>query len=581
MGKCKILIPLIVMTGLCVLPLIAQTNVSDTSTPSWYPKIAINTSNDTMVVWQEDVSGDDRIYFALKKEDGNWSNARAIPGQNGGCTVPDIYRKDQDFLVVWHNHSRNAIELVRYIYSRGEWSGTNTIGSGGSVENARVISTTNNRVAVAWQERTPDKYNVKVRVQNSSGKWLNEVNVSQSGYTSKYCDLYPGPNGKIYVAWQQKTPLGGGDNIKEPQMNIENGQGTWGGAFDVNEINEKCYRPSVAVTSSDTVLCSFFHIARQSFYGSVRSGGWSTGSIHLGNWQEHDKYYSDCASIGDGFIFVFKDGGGYIRYITYETSGQNLSGTPLPGTGDPVTTLEFQPTSWGNSKALGKGTYPAVDWYHWAGAAVAWHEGENPEIKVAFVDVDEGGHGEGEPPVADFTYSPQKGVVPLRVSFDASDSTDPDGTIELYEWRFGDGKVGEGKTVSHTYQQKGNFIVRLKVTDNDGNWDKAYGDIEVLQQVFPPLNQQYSRLTNRSLLTVEYIYQVTWSKNPKNQEYGIDVVKYHIYKRRQGTQKYSFLGEAGTKDLIYYDRTLGTSPVKYQYYVTAVDAEGRESKIPN
>ena len=67
MGKCKILIPLVVMTGLCVLPLIAQTNVSNTSTPSWYPKIAINTSNDTMVVWQEDVSGDDRIRFNKAK----------------------------------------------------------------------------------------------------------------------------------------------------------------------------------------------------------------------------------------------------------------------------------------------------------------------------------------------------------------------------------------------------------------------------------------------------------------------------------------------------------------------------------
>ncbi|MEM7510067.1 MAG: PKD domain-containing protein, partial [Bacteroidota bacterium] len=63
--------------------------------------------------------------------------------------------------------------------------------------------------------------------------------------------------------------------------------------------------------------------------------------------------------------------------------------------------------------------------------------------------------------------NPTSGVIPLEVSFDASNSTDPDGTIVSYIWNFGDGDTGMGETTSHTYTEAGNFLATLTVTDND------------------------------------------------------------------------------------------------------------------
>lgn len=68
-------------------------------------------------------------------------------------------------------------------------------------------------------------------------------------------------------------------------------------------------------------------------------------------------------------------------------------------------------------------------------------------------------------PAASFTVS----AADLRASFDASASSDPDGTIASYMWDFGDGTAaGTGVTVSHTYATAGTYTARLTVRDNDG-----------------------------------------------------------------------------------------------------------------
>jgi PKD repeat protein len=54
--------------------------------------------------------------------------------------------------------------------------------------------------------------------------------------------------------------------------------------------------------------------------------------------------------------------------------------------------------------------------------------------------------------------------------FDAGDSTSPDGTINKYEWNFGDGTgTKKSKTVTYGFKQEGVYEVTLKVTDEKGN----------------------------------------------------------------------------------------------------------------
>jgi PKD repeat protein len=73
-----------------------------------------------------------------------------------------------------------------------------------------------------------------------------------------------------------------------------------------------------------------------------------------------------------------------------------------------------------------------------------------------------------QPPTAVASATPNSGFAPLSVNFDSAGSADPDGSIASYAWTFGDGATGAGATISHTYQNAGNYTAVLTVTDNLG-----------------------------------------------------------------------------------------------------------------
>jgi LysM repeat protein len=68
------------------------------------------------------------------------------------------------------------------------------------------------------------------------------------------------------------------------------------------------------------------------------------------------------------------------------------------------------------------------------------------------------------------------------VPFDASGSTDADGSIVTYEWDFGDGQTATATeaSVTHGYQAEGTYTARLTVTDNCGATAEATVDVTIV-----------------------------------------------------------------------------------------------------
>jgi hypothetical protein len=90
-----------------------------------------------------------------------------------------------------------------------------------------------------------------------------------------------------------------------------------------------------------------------------------------------------------------------------------------------------------------------------------------------------------DPPTALFTHDPEDKYEPSGgvfydalidevITFDASGSTDSDGTIATYEWdfdysgSFSADASGSGNGITYSYSTHGSYTVALRVIDNNG-----------------------------------------------------------------------------------------------------------------
>jgi len=91
------------------------------------------------------------------------------------------------------------------------------------------------------------------------------------------------------------------------------------------------------------------------------------------------------------------------------------------------------------------------------------------------------------PPTAIFTYSPTVPIVSETVTFDASSSYDPDGTIIGYSWAFGDGMIANdtGPITTYAYADAGNYSVTLYVYDDDYQPDSYTLNVTVTHGQIP------------------------------------------------------------------------------------------------
>ena len=88
----------------------------------------------------------------------------------------------------------------------------------------------------------------------------------------------------------------------------------------------------------------------------------------------------------------------------------------------------------------------------------------------------------GTPPIARITPSNPKIQINETISFSGTDSTDSDGDDLSFMWSFeGDSKNYEGPNIDRNYPDKGEFLVKLIVTDSTGLSDEIETTVLVVE----------------------------------------------------------------------------------------------------
>ena len=120
-------------------------------------------------------------------------------------------------------------------------------------------------------------------------------------------------------------------------------------------------------------------------------------------------------------------------------------------------------------------------------------------------------------PTSSFTFT----INGSSVEFDASGSTDSDGTIEFHEWNFGDNNIASHGDYNHAhnyFSEAGSYEVTLKVTDDDGGTHSTTQTVVIASSdrlektALLSKNRQRKSLSSRALLD----YERRWRKEVKD-----------------------------------------------------------------
>lgn len=253
----------------------------------------------------------------------------------------------------------------------------------------------------------------------------------------------------------------------------------------IDSFGRTDWSQSIALDSDDNphIVCNFDSMGIDWIFHAYFNGtSWVTETVGSGYHvsmaiDSLDNIHVSCAR-AEGLGYHFYKGTTWITQIVADTIGDYVLDTSiaLGSHGDPyiaywersgydLKLAYYSDASWnvrivdsagsvgpGNSIALDSRDYPHITY-------LRMYMFRPGDLKHAFAGIS---------PIASFTYSPSEPVG--IVSFDASTSYDPDGTIVSYAWDFGDGTtIAETDPLTtHVYMTAGNYTVVLSVTDSDG-----------------------------------------------------------------------------------------------------------------
>lgn len=162
--------------------------------------------------------------------------------------------------------------------------------------------------------------------------------------------------------------------------------------------------------------------------------------------------------------------------------------------------------------------------------------------------------GNNAPPTASFTSSCPN----LTCAFNASASTDPDGTIASYAWDFGDGASGTGPSPSHAYAAPGSYDVTMTVTDNGGATDAETRTVTTTAGSAPFAQDAFNRTVSNGLGTADT--GGPWTVTGNTSRFSVASGTGRMRIDSAGSSIYAYLGSVSSSSTDIYAELASDKP---------------------
>ena len=482
------------------------------------------------------------VYYTTWTQAGGWQPMRQVADATSAHPQLAIDAEGDVHMAYWEGSSSYTRDIYYRKFSGGSWSNKELVYDSWTQNSSwNRLDVVGNRLYVLWCHTyvKPAPLDIYLTEKTDGSAWPGTfTNVSRKNTsTSIHCGL-EAKNGNVYAAWMDDRHQPGNWNI----YYTERVGGYWAGVTHLNPGPNQ-YLPVLDVDNSGNVHLIYTGRGGPTYYMKKTGSTWSTpkiissagtditthnfmklsGSMLHAVWRQREgegQYIFYCngnlqgqwgtplkvSHAGDGQYpgldidsqgrvhVVYSDIGRagerdvfYVR-VDQITSYPVASFTASPTQGQPPLNVNFN----ASASYDPDGQITDYDWNFGDGTTGSGvqiqHTYTSRGIKTAKLTVtdDDDQSSEmtmtiqvGQPPVAKFTANPTDGSSPLTVKFDASDSSDPDGSIVSYKWDFGDGHGASGVTTEHTYNANATRTAKLTVKDDDGLEASASVEIKI------------------------------------------------------------------------------------------------------
>jgi len=187
-------------------------NLSNNDGRSDKPQIAAVGVN-VYVVWRDNSSGKDQIYFKRSSDTGNsFNTTENLSNTNGSSIHPQITATENNVYIVWSDNTTGNGDI--YFKSSTD-NGTSfsfpknlSTNLDGQALFPQVESTGNN-VYVVWEDETPDKGRIRFRASNDNGNDFSITRVlSQENEVNANSPRIDAFGNNVYVVWEDNSRSG-------------------------------------------------------------------------------------------------------------------------------------------------------------------------------------------------------------------------------------------------------------------------------------------------------------------------------------------------------------------------------------
>jgi hypothetical protein len=194
-------------------------NLSNNVGRSDNPQIAA-VGDSVYVVWSDNSSGRDQIYFKRSSDKGNlfYPTEDLSTNNNGSSTNPQITAIGNNVYIVWSDTTTGNGDI--YFKSSAD-NGTSfaslknlSRNLNGSAHFPQVEATGNN-VYVVWRDETPERGGIRFRASNDNGNNFNITRVlSQKNDVNANSPQLAASGNTVYIVWEDNSRSGNNNSSK-------------------------------------------------------------------------------------------------------------------------------------------------------------------------------------------------------------------------------------------------------------------------------------------------------------------------------------------------------------------------------